>query len=74
MITETITIEVDGDPFKTAHAKRTGAQIKALAHKPPANILYKINGHHRVEIADDQEIHLHDGEKFMTQPPVGGAS
>jgi hypothetical protein len=74
MQTKTITIDVDGDPYSTDQRSMTGAQIKALAHKPPANVLYKIDGHHRTEIDDDEIVELHDGEKFMTQPPVGGAS
>ena len=52
----------------------TGAQIKALAHRPPGNRLFRVEHHQRIEIADDERVHLHNGERFVTQPPCGKAS
>jgi len=70
-----IVIEVDGKPYETRRHELTGAEIKALAHKPPGNLLYRITAERqRVEIGDTQPVHLHDGEKFVTTPPVGHAS
>lgn len=71
---ELTVIEVDGCDYRTDHRVMTGAQIKALAHRPPGNRLFRVEGHQRIEIADDQRLHLHNGEKFVTQPPVGKAS
>jgi hypothetical protein len=69
-----IVIEVDGCDYRTDERVMTGAQIKALAHRPPGNRLFRVEHHHRIEIADDERVHLHDGEKFVTQPPCGKAS
>lgn len=69
-----IIIEVDGRDFETQEPTQTGAQIKMLAKKPAGNVLYRVDGRHRVEVGDAELVHLHEREKFMTQPPVGGAS
>jgi len=70
----TILIEVDGRDFETQERALFGAQIKTLAKKPAGNVLYRVDGRHPVEIGDTELIHLHEREKFVTQPPVGGAS
>jgi|GEM_PF-3193771 len=71
----TITISVDGDPHETDQRVLTGAQIKALAKKPPGNRLFRLAGEgQRIPIADDEKVHLHDDEQFVTLPPVGKAS
>ena len=68
-------IEVDGTRYETPEHEMTGLQIKALAHRPPGNRLYRLEGdHQRVEIGDDETIHLRDGERFVTHPRVGKAS
>jgi hypothetical protein len=69
-----VTIEVGGAPYGTERHKLTGAEIKALANRPPGNRLFRLEHHQRVEVADDQTLHLHNGERFVTQPPVGKAS
>jgi Multiubiquitin len=69
-----ITIEVDGTSYKTEARILTGSQIKELAHRPPGNRLFRLEGHQRIEVADDEQVHLREGERFVTQPPVGKAS
>lgn len=68
-------IEVDGTRYETTEHEMNGLQIKALARRPPGNRLYRLEGdHQRVEIGDEETIHLHDGERFVTHPRVGKAS
>ncbi|MHB1550464.1 MAG: multiubiquitin domain-containing protein [Vulcanimicrobiaceae bacterium] len=69
-----ITIEVDGVEYKTEDHVLTGTEIKALAHRPPGNRLFRLEGHQRIEVQNDESVHLHEHEKFVTQPPVGKAS
>lgn len=70
-----IRIEVDSDPYVSHHEVRTGAEIKALAHKPPGNLLYHVlHDGQRVNIGDEERVHLKEGERFITVPPVGHAS
>ena len=70
-----IRIEVDGEPYVLNHKVRTAAEIKALAHRPPGNLLYRLlHDGQRVKIGDDEPVHLKEDERFMTVPPVGHAS
>lgn len=69
-----IRIEVDEEAFIVDHRTRTGAEIKALAHRPAGNTLYRIHNGQRVKIADDEVVHFKEGECFVTMPPVGQAS
>jgi len=70
-----ISIEVDGDRYVLHHKARTGAQIKALAHRPPGNLLYRLlDDGQRLKIGDDESVHLKEDERFITVPPVGHAS
>jgi gentisate 1,2-dioxygenase len=69
-----IRVEVDEDDVVFHHETRTGAQIKDHAHRPAGNTLYRIHNGQRVKIADDETVHLKDGEVFVTMPPVGQAS
>lgn len=69
-----ITFYVDGVAVTTNERELTGARIKDLAHRPAGNILYKVDGRERVEIADNEIVRVHENEKFITQPPVGRAS
>jgi hypothetical protein len=68
-----VEIIVDGMSYRAPHRQMTGAAIKALAGRPPANVLYHIEGRRNVEIQDDEYIDLHEHERFITVPPVGGA-
>jgi len=67
-------IQIDGTDYAVHVKTMTGAEIKKLAHVPPANLLYRVEGKRRVQIADHEIVHLHDDEKFVTAPPVGGTS
>jgi hypothetical protein len=69
-----IRIEVDEEAVVVHHRTRTGAEIKALAHRPPGNTLYRLYGNQRIKIPDDEVVHLEEGECFVTMPPVGQAS
>ncbi len=70
-----IHIEVDGDPYVSRHVVRTGAELKSLAHRPPGNLLYRLRADgQRIKIGDDEPVHLEEGERFITVPPVGHAS
>lgn len=70
-----ITIFVDGDPYETDKRVLSGSEIKGLAKKPIGNRLFRLAGDgQRIQIADDEKVHLHDGEQFVTLPPVGKAS
>jgi hypothetical protein len=67
-------IEIDGTKYQVHERTLTGAQIKALAHVPPANLLYRIERKTRILIGDGESVRLHDDERFVTSPPVGGSS
>lgn len=71
-------IEVDGTRYEAPKREMTGAEIKALAHKPPANTLYLIETREgrpfRREVGDTETLDLHSGECFATQPPIGKTS
>jgi hypothetical protein len=73
-----IVFEVDSTRCETREHELTGAQIKALAKKPAANTLYQLEERdgrpYRREIGDAESVHLHDGDRFMTAPPVGKTS
>lgn len=71
---EKFDIQIDGVDYPVFTKTMTGAQIKALAHVPPANLLYRVEGNRRVLIPDGETVQLHDDEKFVTTPPVGGTS
>jgi hypothetical protein len=69
-----VVIEVDGTDYKTEAHVLTGDEIKALAQRPAGNRLFRLEGHQRIEVADQECVHLHEHERFVTQPPVGKAS
>jgi hypothetical protein len=71
---ERIAIEVDGTRFETERHEMTGSAIKQLARRPPGNTLYRLEGRERVHVRDDETVHLHDCERFITLPPVGQAA
>ncbi len=69
-----ITIFVDQRQVELPQGKYTGAQIKTKGNVPAGNLLYRIDGKERHEIADGQEVEIHPNEHFVSAPPVGGAS
>jgi uncharacterized protein with GYD domain len=66
-------IEVDGKAYETEH-RFLGAQIKALAGKPPGDLLYCLEERRRTEVGDAEVVQLHQHERFVTQSQVGGGS
>lgn len=70
----TIRIKVDAETVIVHHRTRTGTEIKALAHRPPGNTLYRIQGNQRIKVGNDESIHLKEDERFVTMPPIGQAS
>jgi Multiubiquitin len=71
---ELICIIIEDKKYETRKHVLTGSQIKELGHQPPGNYLYRLACGERIPIEDDQKVHLHDGEVFITQPPCGHAS
>lgn len=69
-----VKIIINGKELRVDHDDLTGAQIKAIADIPPADILYRLVGDHRREIGDSERVELHNGERFVSVPRVGGAS
>lgn len=67
-------IIINGKEFRVDSDDLTGAQIKAIGDIPPADILYRLAGDHRREIGDSEHVELHNGERFVSVPRVGGAS
>jgi hypothetical protein len=69
-----IRIKVDEEVVVVHHRTRTGAEIKALAHRPLGNTLYRLHGNQRIKIGNDETVSLHEDECFVTMPPIGQAS
>jgi hypothetical protein len=69
-----ITVEVDGSDYLFHHHEHTGAEIKHHAHRPAGNTLYRVESGQRIKITDDETVRLHEGEIFITMPPIGQAS
>jgi len=73
-----IAFEVDTTRCETKHERLTGAEIKDIAKKPPANTLYLIesrDGHpFGREIGDTEIVHMHENQRFVTEPPIGKTS
>jgi hypothetical protein len=43
----------------------TGAQIKSKASVPSDSILYELHGENRIPIGNDEQIKIHENEKFL---------
>lgn len=69
-----IRVEVDEETVVFHHRRQMGSEIKENAHRPAGNTLYRIHNGQRVKIADDEVVHLKEGECFVTMPPVGQTS
>lgn len=69
-----IEIKINGQTYRVGSDDMTGAQIKALANIPPGDLLYQLIGDERRRIEDTERLELHNGEKFVSVPQVGGAS
>ena len=50
--------------------KVTGAQIKAAAGVDPSYELFRLDGDKELPIADDKQIKVEDGERFIANPKL----
>ncbi len=64
-------VKIDGRHYEADAADMTGAQLKALAAIPAANLLFReVRGPGDDEqIQDATVVHLHDGDSFYDMPP-----
>ena len=46
----------------------TGAEIKRRADQPADFNLFRVQGDHEIAVADDEEIRVHKGERFIACP------
>jgi hypothetical protein len=69
--TITINIVIDDRHYQVHTEEMTGAQLKALAGIPEANLLFlEVHGPGDDElIQNDTVVHLHDGDHFYDMPP-----
>lgn len=63
-----IKIFVNDKPIVFEMHEVTGAQIKAQAAVPPDSILYELRGENRIPIGNDEQIKIHENEKFLDVP------
>jgi len=73
-VSEHLEIIINGKDYRIKSDDLTGAQIKTIADIPAGDILYRLIGEHRREVGDSERLELHNGEKFVSVPNVGGAS
>jgi hypothetical protein len=69
-----ITIIVDKEERRVRSGTWIVAQLKAALGIDPARVLAEITAHGLKDLADDSEITLHEGERFMTHARSGGSS
>jgi hypothetical protein len=67
--TETVEIEVNNKPV-VVPKKTTGAEIKAKAGVAADFQLFRIAGKTEHPVADDDEITVHAGQRFVASPTL----
>jgi hypothetical protein len=67
--TETVEIEVNNKPV-VVPKKTTGAEIKAKAGVATDFQLFRIAGNTEHPVADDDEITVHAGQRFVASPTL----
>ncbi len=60
----TVRIEVNGHHHEMQHHEVSGLKIKEIGHHEHG-VLYREDEHGRHKIADDEEVHLHDCDRFV---------
>ena len=70
----TVTIIVDDAPHKVRRGDWVVSALKAAVGVDPAKVLAKITPHGIKDLADDETIHVKDGERFMSHARSGGSS
>jgi hypothetical protein len=71
-----IEITINNAPYMEVQGKYNGLQIKKFA-KPPipdGDVLYRLEGKTRKEIANDETVEIHDKETFVSIPVKGDTS
>ena len=66
--TKLIKIFVNDKPVYFATRNVTGLQIKEKANVPAESILYRLSGHDRIPIGDNEQIEIHEDERFLDVP------
>jgi hypothetical protein len=66
-----VNIEIDHHHYQVHTHELTGAQLKALAGIPPANLLFREGPGNQDDqpIQDNAPVELHDGDRFYDMPP-----
>ncbi len=66
----TVQIEINGHRHEVHRHDVPGREIKALGHHEHG-LLFRLDDHGRHPVADDDVVHLHDGERFeiVSAPP-----
>jgi hypothetical protein len=70
----TLTIFINEKPVHLVKGHYTGSALKQAGKVPSGDILYRIHGHERFEVKDSQTVEIHEHERFVSVPQVGGAS
>jgi multiubiquitin len=65
---KSITIFVNDKPFEFDTRLVTGSAIKAKAGVPGDSILYELRGENRIPIGDNEQITIHEKERFLDVP------
>jgi hypothetical protein len=61
---KTITITVNNRPVELPSKETTGAAIKSAAEVPADFQLFREHGSKLVQIGDDEQVKVHEGEAF----------
>jgi hypothetical protein len=69
-----LTVLINEKPVRLPKGTYTGAALKQRGGVPTGDILYRIHAHERTPIADDESVEVHEHERFVSVPQVGGAS
>lgn len=66
--TKLITIFVNDNPVEMDSRLVTGLQIKNAAKVPIDSTLYRLRGQERMPVGDNEQIEIHEGERFLDVP------
>jgi hypothetical protein len=69
-----VTITVDDKNHEVRKGQWVVSDLKAAVGVDPAKVLAKINPHGIKDLADDEEIGVKDGERFMSHARSGASS
>ena len=64
-----VRILINGKPFEVHHGKHSVEQLKHLADIPKEDILCVLEGGQLRPLKDHEEIHVKEGESFVSQVP-----